>query len=79
MTSGAYAGRFGVILAGYPEEMRNFLWSNPGLRSRFPESNHLHLPDYSIDELIEIGERMALDNDYTLTDEALVKPQKADY
>ncbi|WP_078595742.1 AAA family ATPase [Evansella clarkii] len=71
MTSGAYASRFGVILAGYPEEMRNFLWSNPGLRSRFPESNHIHLPDYSIDELIEIGERMALDNDYTLTGDAL--------
>ncbi|SER76996.1 AAA family ATPase [Salisediminibacterium halotolerans] len=71
MTSGEYAGRFAVILAGYPEEMRRFLWSNPGLRSRFPETNHIHLPDFSMDELIEIAEHVALDNDFTLTDEAI--------
>ena len=71
MTSGTYSGRFAVILAGYPEEMTNFLWSNPGLRSRFPESNHIHLSDYSVDELIEIGEHMALDNDFTLTEDAI--------
>ncbi|TMW73336.1 AAA family ATPase [Alteribacter natronophilus] len=71
MTGGEYAGSFAVILAGYPEEMRRFLWSNPGLRSRFPESNHIHLPDYSIDELLEIGEHVALDNDYSLTEDAL--------
>ncbi|QKS71332.1 AAA family ATPase [Paenalkalicoccus suaedae] len=69
MTNGEYAGRFAVILAGYPEEMRTFLLSNPGLRSRFPESNHLHLPDYSPSELTEIGEQVALDNDFFLTEE----------
>ncbi|MDQ0206222.1 AAA family ATPase [Alkalicoccobacillus murimartini] len=72
MTSGQYAGTFAVIMAGYPEEMRTFLRSNPGLRSRFPEQNHLHLPDYSIDELIEISEHMAIENDFILTEEALV-------
>lgn len=71
MTSGDLAGKFAVILAGYPEEMRKFLWSNPGLRSRFPEHNHIHLPDYSIDELVEIGELTALENDFSLTEEAL--------
>ncbi|WP_183163734.1 AAA family ATPase [Alteribacter keqinensis] len=76
MTSGEYAGKFAVILAGYPEEMRRFLWSNPGLRSRFPESNHIHLPDYSVDELLEIGEHVALDNDFSLTEEALPALQK---
>ncbi|MFZ3587791.1 AAA family ATPase [Bacillus sp. DJP31] len=71
MTSGEYAGKFAVILAGYPEEMRQFLWSNPGLRSRFPESNHIHLEDYSNVELLEIAIKMALDNDYVLTKDAL--------
>lgn len=72
MTSDNYAGKFAVILAGYPEEMRRFLWSNPGLRSRFPETNHIHLPDYSTEELLEIAENVALDNDFILTEEALV-------
>lgn len=76
MTSGEYAGKFAVILAGYPEEMRQFLWGNPGLRSRFPESNHIHLPDYSTEELLEIAEKVAIENDYTLTDEALIELEK---
>ncbi|WP_338469363.1 AAA family ATPase [Niallia sp. XMNu-256] len=69
MTSSEYGGKFAVILAGYPEEMRQFLDSNPGLRSRFPMSNHLTLPDYTNEELIMIGEKFAAENDYILTDE----------
>ncbi|SDZ68134.1 AAA+-type ATPase, SpoVK/Ycf46/Vps4 family [Evansella caseinilytica] len=71
LTSEEYAGRLAVVLAGYPEEMRRFLWSNPGLRSRFPESNQIHLPDYSVDELVEIAEHVALENDFTLTADAI--------
>ncbi|SIS37353.1 AAA family ATPase [Salimicrobium flavidum] len=71
MTSKEYAGTFAVILAGYPEEMRQFLWANPGLRSRIPEQNRLDLPDYSSSELLEIGEHMALENDFFFTKEAL--------
>ncbi|WP_017727470.1 AAA family ATPase [Halalkalibacterium ligniniphilum] len=67
MTSGTYAGTFVVIMAGYPDEMRQFLRANPGLRSRFPEQNHIHLPDYSVQELIEIGEQFALNNDFVIT------------
>ncbi|MGO4886495.1 AAA family ATPase [Anaerobacillus sp. MEB173] len=76
MTNGELAGKFAVILAGYPEEMRQFLWSNPGLRSRFPESNHIHLPDYSTNELMNIAEKVALDNDYTFSDTALIELRK---
>ncbi|SEB14089.1 AAA+-type ATPase, SpoVK/Ycf46/Vps4 family [Thalassobacillus cyri] len=67
MTSKEYGGKFAVILAGYPEEMRQFLWSNPGLRSRFPEQNHIELPDYQMSELLEIAEISAIENDYFFT------------
>ncbi|WP_264805843.1 AAA family ATPase [Cytobacillus sp. NCCP-133] len=70
MTGTEYGGKFAVIMAGYPEEMRQFLDSNPGLRSRFPESNFISLPDYSNEELLLIAEKLAEDNDYVLTDGA---------
>ncbi|SDL70937.1 AAA family ATPase [Sediminibacillus halophilus] len=73
MTSKEYADRFAVILAGYPEEMRQFLWANPGLRSRFPEPNHITLPDFKTDELLQIAEKTALNNDYFFTEQALRK------
>ncbi|KKK37319.1 stage V sporulation protein K [Mesobacillus campisalis] len=70
MTGQEYGGRFAVILAGYPEEMRQFLDANPGLRSRFPQSNLIHLPDYDNEELMQIGEQSAADNDYVLSEGA---------
>ncbi|MGA5688915.1 AAA family ATPase [Cytobacillus pseudoceanisediminis] len=70
MTGTEYGGKFAVIMAGYPEEMRQFLDSNPGLRSRFPESNFIALPDYSNEELIQIAEKLSADNDYVLTEGA---------
>ncbi|MCM3567728.1 AAA family ATPase [Neobacillus mesonae] len=73
MTGKEYGGKFAVFLAGYPEEMRTFLDANPGLRSRFPQSNFIHLPNYSNEELIEIGEKVAANNDYYLTDEAKIE------
>ncbi|WP_416150655.1 AAA family ATPase [Salipaludibacillus sp. HK11] len=76
MTSEEYGGKFSVVLAGYTDEMRTFLWSNPGLRSRFPETNHIHLPDFSMNELIEIAEHVALDNDYSLTEAAMKQLRK---
>ncbi len=66
MTSEEFAGTFAVILAGYEDDMRGFLEANPGLRSRFPQQNFIHLPDYSMEELIEIAEKAALDNDFIL-------------
>lgn len=70
MTGGEYAGRFVVILAGYPEEMRHFLYANPGLYSRFPEAGHFVLPDYTADELLLIAEQVASRNDFSLTQDA---------
>lgn len=70
MTGTEYGGKFAVIMAGYPEEMRHFLDSNPGLRSRFPESNFIALPDYSNEELLQIAEKLSADNDYVLTEGA---------
>lgn len=54
-----------LILAGYSHEMEWFLQSNPGLRSRFPI--HIDFPDYSLDELLAIGNSMFKSRQYELT------------
>ena len=45
-----------VILAGYKEKMEKFYESNPGLSSRI--ANHVDFPDYSPEELLQIGKIM---------------------
>lgn len=47
------AGDLAVIFAGYPNEMKTFLSSNPGMSSRI--SNHIYFSDYVPDELMEIA------------------------
>ena len=59
---------FVVIAAGYPEEMVEFVESNPGLRSRFPKT--IYFPDYSTDELVQIFTSMCESLRYTCTPEA---------
>lgn len=54
-----------VIVAGYPEEMENFIDSNPGLASRF--SRTLLFEDYATAELVSIVEQHAEQHQYTLT------------
>lgn len=58
------AGQFAIIVAGYPDEMNDFLGSNPGMKSRF---NHFfNFEDYTPDEMIEIFRGMAKKEDYTV-------------
>ncbi len=49
-------GEFMVIVAGYPAEMKKFLESNPGLKSRFDK--HFEFEDYKGEELLDIADYM---------------------
>jgi SpoVK/Ycf46/Vps4 family AAA+-type ATPase len=55
-----------VIVAGYRNEMRRFIDSNPGLSSRF--SKTVDFPAYGADELCEIFRRMAARQQFSLPD-----------
>lgn len=56
--------RLVVILAGYNENMRAFISSNPGLQSRF--NRYICFSDYSAEELQQIFTSMARSNEYVL-------------
>ncbi|SCZ01098.1 AAA family ATPase [Alkaliphilus peptidifermentans] len=60
-----------LILAGYQEEMDNFLRVNPGLKSRFPI--HMDFEDYTIEELVEIADLMIECRQYLLSISAKAK------
>ena len=60
--------RLVVILAGYENEMQQFIESNPGLRSRF--NRYIHFEDYSADELKQIYLRMLQKYDFALQPDA---------
>ncbi|MFI2378264.1 right-handed parallel beta-helix repeat-containing protein [Streptomyces sp. NPDC018964] len=58
-----------VIVAGYTDEMRGFLGSNPGLASRF--SRFVEFENYSTDELVTIMGRHAEESGYTCSGDTL--------
>jgi hypothetical protein len=57
-----------VIVAGYPNEMRDFLESNPGVQSRFTKS--IQFEDYVPAELLEIFNVLCKESDYRLSEDA---------
>jgi hypothetical protein len=62
---------FVVIVAGYPNEMKEFLKTNPGLESRF--NNFIDFEDYNGSELYEIFTGMCKKHKYVL-EPATIEP-----
>ena len=61
--------KFVVIVAGYPNEMKYFLDSNPGLTSRF--TNAFHFDDYTPDQLLAIAQNMTKSYGYSISEEGI--------
>lgn len=57
-------GQFCVVLAGYKDEMKSMLSTNPGLESRIQFA--IDFPDYSREELGEIALAMLKKKNYTI-------------
>ena len=68
-----YRDRIVVILAGYSQDMGNFLSVNPGLKSRFP--NIIEFADYNSEQLMQISEQFFIDKGYELDTTAKSKLQ----
>jgi hypothetical protein len=53
-----------IIVAGYPEPMKVFINSNPGLRSRF--NHYIEFDDYEPSELLGIFDSFCHESEYML-------------
>lgn len=58
-------GQIAIVVAGYPEQMSEFLRQNPGLASRFDHT--LEFPDFDDAELLAVFEGLVAEHDYELT------------
>lgn len=62
-------GQFGVIVAGYPDNMHKFVEMNPGLKSRFDKT--YDFKDYTGEQLIVIAQNLFKKEDLMPSAEAL--------
>jgi SpoVK/Ycf46/Vps4 family AAA+-type ATPase len=60
-------GKFICIVAGYTDQMHDFIDTNPGLKSRFTQT--IHFDDYTPDELTEIFIHLAQQKNFTVDDD----------
>ncbi|MBR1484205.1 MAG: AAA family ATPase [Prevotella sp.] len=60
-------GKFICIVAGYTNQMHDFIDSNPGLKSRFTQT--IHFDDYNPDELTQIFMNMAAGKNFVIDDD----------
>lgn len=61
-------GDFIVIAAGYTDNMKRFIESNPGLKSRFDRT--FHFEDFNTNELFEISKNQLAENNLNPDDDA---------
>lgn len=61
-------GRLVVIIAGYSDEIKQFIGTNPGLESRF--NRYIHFDDYTEQELMNIFIYNLKKSQYKITQEA---------
>lgn len=57
-----------VVVAGYPDEMEDFILSNPGLQSRF--NRYFKFDHFSVDALLKIFKLYAHKADFILSEDA---------
>ena len=60
-------GKFICIVAGYTDQMHDFIGTNPGLKSRFTQT--IHFDDYTPDELTQIFINLAKGKNFTIDED----------